>query len=191
MPNYRRWFVPGATYFFTLVTKNRVPLFADETARAHLRTTIAECRRRWPFELDAIVLLPDHLHMLWTLPDGDVAFPRRIAWIKRSFTQRWLQAGGAEQPVSESRQDRRRRGGWQRSFWEHTIRDDTDFGRHLDYIHYNPVKHGLVTCPHQWSFSSFQQRVERGVYAAEWGCACAGRVSSTMNFSDLEKTALE
>ncbi|MCG3148829.1 MAG: REP-associated tyrosine transposase [Verrucomicrobiae bacterium] len=191
MPNYRRWFVPGATYFFTLVTENRVPLFAGEIARANLRTAIAECRQRWPFELNAIVLLPEHLHMLWTLPGGDVDFPRRIAWIKRAFTQDWLLAGGAEQPMTDSRQHRRRRGVWQRSFWEHTIRDDTDFGRHLDYIHYNPVKHGLVTCPHQWSFSSFQQWIERGVYAIEWGCACGARKPAAITFADLDKTAME
>ena len=118
------------------------------------------------------MLLPDHFHAMWTLPAGDSAYSRRLGWLKKTFTQRWLAAGGHELAVSEGKRRDGRRGVWQPKFWEHTLRDQDDFNEHLNYIHYNPVKHGLVQCPHQWPWSSFQKWVNRGAYERNWQCTC-------------------
>jgi putative transposase len=178
MSDWRRVFVPGGTYGFTLVTERRAPIFTDAMGRTILRETLRDCRRQWPFVIVAIVLLPDHLHTLWRLPDGDSAYPRRLGWVKKEFTKSWLAGGGAEQPVSAARQRHRRRGVLQRKFWEHCIRDDRDLHRHLDYLHYNPVKHGYVPCARDWPWSSFHRYVRAGVYTEDWGCA-------ELDFSDL------
>jgi putative transposase len=191
MPEYRRAFAPGGTFFFTLVTENRCPLFADERAREYLRLAILECQARRAFTLDAIVLLPDHLHALWTLPDGDANFSTRWAIIKKTFTQQWLRVGGREQATSDSRHRNRRRGVWQRRFWEHTIRDERDWVRHVDYIHYNPVKHGHATCPHAWPHSSFARWARDGYYAGDWQCCCESRAGSPPCFDDLKAFAME
>ena len=98
-----------------------------------------------------MVLLPDHLHAIWTLPTGESNYPLRWAWIKKEFTKGWLAAGGAEQPVSASKIRNGRRGIWQRRFWEHTISDEADFEAHVEYVHFNAVRHGLVDCPHDWT----------------------------------------
>jgi putative transposase len=170
VPNYRRAYAPGGSYFFTLVTAGRAPILCTDNARSCLRRAIRDARRRWPFGLAAIVLLPEHLHCVWTLPAGDAAFSRRWAWIKRAFTQGWLESGGAERGVSPSKRNDGRRGVWQRRFWEHALRDETDFERHCDYVHYNPVKHGLVSCPRDWPFSTFSRFVRAGDYPSDWGC---------------------
>src|SRR5262249_46546953 len=137
MPDFRRWYVPGGTYFFTLVTEGRVPLLTDERARNIQRTKLQECGDKWPFTLDAIVLLSDPLQELWTLPDGDGRYSMRWGWIKKEFSKEWLIQGGIQQPVSEAEQRERRLGVWQPRFWEHLIRDVHDMERHLDYIHFN------------------------------------------------------
>jgi putative transposase len=169
MPNYRRARIPGGTFFFTLVTEQRAAIFAEPTARGMLRRAFIDCRSRWPFRVEAIVLLPDHLHAVWSLPRGDPDYSRRWAWIKKEFTKAWVAAGGAERGVSDSRHRNGRRGVWQRRFWEHCIEDEDDLERHYDYIHYNPVKHGLVSTPGDWPFSSFHRFVKLGAYPAEWG----------------------
>ena len=92
MADYRRYFVPGGTYFFTVVTYDRAPIFATELARRILGQMMRECQRRWPFDVNAIVLLPEHLHAMWTLPTGDAGYPRRWGWIKKEFTKAWLLA---------------------------------------------------------------------------------------------------
>jgi putative transposase len=130
---------------------------------------LTACRQRWPFRIEAMVLLPDHLHANWSLPRGDTNYPTRWAWIKKEFTKTWLAGGGREHPTSASRRENRRRGVWQRRYWEHTVQDDLDFERHCDYIHYNPVKHGLVACPADWPYSSFHRFVKRGAYPPHWG----------------------
>jgi putative transposase len=168
MSDYCRYFVPGGTYFFTVVTERRSRLFADEAARRLLGEAMRECRLRYPFEIAAIVLLPEHLHALWTLPTGDDVYSLRWRRIKREFTRAWLQCGGAEAERSPARLRERRRGVWQRRFWEHTIRDESDLEAHFDYIHYNPVKHGLVRRPQDWPWSSFQRWVREGHYSLDW-----------------------
>jgi putative transposase len=187
MADYRRWHVAGGSFFFTVVAHSRAPLFADQLARRILGDKFRDCQREWPFKVDAIVLLPEHLHAIWTLPPGDARYPTRWAWIKKEFTKEWLAAGGVEQQVSLARLERGDHGVWQPRYWEHTIRDEHDFDRHFDYIHYNPVKHGHVACPSEWPYSSFHRWVEAGVYEKDWGCAIRGRLS----FDDLDETAME
>ncbi len=191
MPNYRRAMQPGGTFFLTLVTERRVKIFNSDSVRTLLRRAIEHCRQVHPFVLHAIVLLHDHLHLLITLPDGDADFSRRITSIKSTFTRSFLAAGGSEQSRSRSRYRQRSRGIWQRRFWEHTIRDETDRNRHLDYIHYNAVKHGYVDCPHAWPHSTFHQFVNQRRYEPDWCCQCDGRVASEMNFDDIAKSAGE
>src|SRR5687768_13416942 len=137
MPNYRRTVRPGGTFFFTVVTYDRLAFLCNAKARAMLRTALRLCQTLRPFEIEAFVLLPDHLHTVWTLPVGDSDFSTRWGLIKKAFTQSWLASGGREGHVSVSREANQRRGVWQRRFWEHTIRDEDDLHRHLDYIHYN------------------------------------------------------
>jgi putative transposase len=168
MSDYRRYYVPGGTYFFTLVTERRAPLFGSAAARLLLGRVMRLRFLRYPVQLIAIVLLPDRLHTLWTLPQGDRDYSLRWRWIKREFTRDWLAIGGAEQARSIARRAERRRGIWQRRFWEHMIRDETDLETHFDYLHYNPVKHGLVPRPRDWPWSSFHRWVRAGQYSIDW-----------------------
>ena len=139
MPNFRRAHQPGGTFFFTVVTFERRPLFADEHARELLRRSISECLSQQPFELTAIVLLHHHLHSIWMLPDNDADFSTRWAIIKQKFSAAWL-ANASDSEAATRWQ--RRRSIWQPRFSEHQIRDDADLHAHLDYVHFNPVKHG-------------------------------------------------
>ena len=140
-----------------------------------MREAIAGCRRDWPFDLAAIALLPDHLHLLMALPDEDADVSIRVARIKAQFTRRHLAARGAEAGQSGSRDRHRHRGVWQRRFHDHLVRDDRDFEQHLDYLLHNPVRHGHASCPHAWPWSSFDRLVREGVYERTWCCACDGR----------------
>jgi putative transposase len=170
MPNYRRYFVPGGTYFFTLKTERNAPLFGEESSIHLLGDVLREMQEKWPLTVNAMVFLPDHLHTIWSLPPGDAEYPTRWGWIKKEFTKRYLAEGGQEQPRSRSRRQNRRRGIWQRRYWEHTIEDVDDFEAHFDYIHWNPVKHGYVRCPKDWPYSSFHRWVKEHVYPPSWGC---------------------
>ncbi len=167
MPNYRRR-RQGDRYFFTLVTHGRRRLFLEPNARDLLHEAIRAEQARRPFEMEAIVLLPDHLHMLWRLPPDDTDYSLRINLIKKHFTVVYLASGGKEtvSPISQKRH--RRRGVWQPRFWEHTIRDARDYHVHLDYIHMNAVKHGLVQCAADWPHSSFRRYVKSGWYEIDW-----------------------
>ncbi len=169
MSDYRRYFVKGGSYFFTVVTERRYPLFNDERAREILRDALSRCENRFPYRATAMVLLPDHLHTLWTLPPDDANYSQRWQWIKREFTQAWLAAGGTEQRRNIARRKERRRGIWQRRFHEHTIRDEADWEAHFDYIHYNPVKHGLAQRPRDWPWTTFHRWVKAGHYSIDWG----------------------
>jgi putative transposase len=165
---YRRARVSGGTFFFTLVTENRCPLFRDAQTVALLMECIDKVRGRHPFQLDAYVVLPDHLHALWTLLDGDTNFSTRWRLIKEAFTRAYIKSYGAPSR-NESRRAKGEQSVWQRRFWEHAIRDEHDFGRHLDYVHINPVHHGLSTAARDWPHSSFLQWVQRGAYDPLWG----------------------
>ena len=158
--------------FFTLVTENRAPLFADEANRTLLREAFGATRLDRPFSIEAMVLLPDHLHLLMTLPEGDDDYASRLRQVKSHFTRGYLAAGGNEQPRSASRVAKRRRGVWQRWFWEHRIRDERDHWQHVQYILFNPVKHGYVACPHAWAWSSFAQFVREEELKSDWYCVC-------------------
>ncbi len=168
MPNYIRWRKPGGIFFFTLVTHERRRLFCDEAPRRHLREAIIEAKKRTPFLLDAMVLMPDHLHLLMRLPENESDYSIRLAKVKRNFTERYLSAGGAEGATTQSRRKHRDRGVWERRFYEHCIRDYPDWKLHLDYIHVNPLKHGLVTWPRDWPWSTFNDWMARGEYHKEW-----------------------
>jgi len=184
MTSWRRAYLPGGTFFFTVVTCDRSPILTTPLGRVLLQEVTVECRRQWPFDLAAVVLLPDHLHALWRLPEGDTDYSKRWGWLKKELTKRWLARGGTERPVSDSQQRNRRRGVFQRRFWEHLIRDERDLERHMDYIHYNPVKHGLVGRVSEWPWSSFHRFVRAGEYPADWGCG-------PMEFEDLAETVGE
>jgi putative transposase len=147
----------------------RYPFFAKEEARTLLGTVVREVQKEMPFKTVAIVLLPDHLHAIWTLPPDDADFSTRWKEIKSRFTERWLAQGGKEMPVTPSQKHRGNRGIWQRRFIEHLIRDENDLERHCDYIHYNPVKHGYVLQPADWPYCSFHRFVALGQYEADWG----------------------
>ncbi len=170
MPHYRRYWVPGATYFFTVVTHGRAPILCTNLARPLLHAALEDCRRECPFDMPAVVLLPDHLHAVWTLPPGDDDFAGRWGRIKRVFTQTYLAAGGDQLPITAARRRQHRRGVWQPRFWEHLIRDEDDYEKHFDYIHWNPVKHGYAATAWDWEWSSFRRWVTAGVYPPDWGC---------------------
>ncbi len=167
MPNYLRNFIKGGTFFFTVVTYMRYPIFEEDSAISLLTDCFNRVIKIYPFEVDAIAILPDHLHTIWTLPDGESDFSLRWKQIKSSFSRGYL--GPRYQNLSESMYHKGEKGIWQRRFWEHTIRDQTDFNRHCDYIHYNPVKHGLTESPLQWKYSSFEKFVQKGLYPNDWG----------------------
>lgn len=169
MPKYHRSQIAGGTYFFTVVTRQRRPVLTEAHARSALRTAIQQARTTLPFVIEAWVLMPDHLHCLWTLPHGDTNYPARWAIIKRHVSR--AMASNETALTEGSRQKRGEYGFWQRRFWEHLIRDEEDFRRHLDYIHWNPVKHGCARTVAEWPYSSFHRYVRDGVYAADWGGA--------------------
>ena len=167
MPNYRRRY-EGLIFFFTLVTQDRRPIFRGAVARRLLRQAMERTCQDQPWTTEAIVLLPDHLHMLWRMGEDDRDYSARIASIKRRFTRAYLATDGTEAAITDSRSRQGYRGIWQRRFWEHTIRDARDFHRHLDYIHVNPVKHGLADRPRDWPHSSFHRYIEMGWYEPDW-----------------------
>ena len=169
MPEYRRANTPGASYFFTVVTFERRSLLTTDFARHCLRSAWKLTRQRYPFDEDAVVLMPDHLHCIWTLPPDDSDFSSRWRMIKGIFTRSFLKGGGVEGSRTDSRQRKREAAVWQRRFWEHRLRNEKDFRRHVDYIHFNPVKHGNVSKPIDWPWSSFSRYVEGGQYDPDWG----------------------
>ncbi len=164
MSRYRRAKIEGGAFFFTLALADRSSdLLVREIDR--LRCAYKVAQDRLPFETIAICILPDHLHALWLLPEGDADFGSRWSIFKSGFS-RGLPVAPSR---SRSKIAKRERGIWQRRFWEHAIRDDADLERHVDYIHYNPVKHGLVSCVADWPHSSFHRYVERRILPADWG----------------------
>jgi putative transposase len=163
MSEYRRMWVPGGTYFFTVKLADRSRrLLVDHVD--HLRACVSGVRRSHPFESVAWAVLPNHLHAIWTLPDGDHDFAVRWMRIKQSFS-RAIPTG---ERVSASRLRTGERGIWQRRYWEHLIRDERDLRNHIDYIHFNPVKHGCVLHVRDWPHSSFHRYVREGILPADW-----------------------
>jgi putative transposase len=160
---YRRNFVQGGTYFFTVALADRRSMSLVNHV-ALLRYAFRKARTERPFTVDAIVILPDHLHAVLTLPEGDADFSQRWRRIKTVFTHRVLTSG-----ETLGRRDGTGRTLWQRRFWEHTIRDNADFSRHVDYIHYNPAKHGLVLHPVDWPHSSLHRFIRQGILPPDWG----------------------
>jgi putative transposase len=169
MPNYRRNYVPGGTYFFTAVTQDRRRILTTPLARRCLRSAIEAEQRRAPFEMVAVVLLPDHLHTVWSLPEADANYSIRWKRIKGRFTRAYLKGGSREGRTTPNRRRHQERAVWQRRFWEHTVRDEDDLIRCVDYVHWNPVKHGLVTRARDYPWSSFHRFVESGDYPLDWG----------------------
>ena len=170
MPNYRRSFA-GNAYFFTVATFNRLPILISEASRSILRRAWLDVRKRFPFTVEVLCLLPEHLHCIWTLPVADHTYSLRWKEIKRSFTRGYLEEIGPGEPRNDSRQKRGEAAIWQRRFWEHTIRDEEELNRHMDYIHYNPVKHGLCQQVADWLWSSVHRYVRMGYYAPDWWLA--------------------
>ena len=163
MPQYRRAKFKGSIFFFTVVLAERSSnLLVEQVDR--LRQVYRTIQRRRPFDTVAICILPDHIHAIWALPESDVDFSTRWSLIKGGFSR-----GRAAQPRSESKILKREKGIWQHRYWEHVIRDDADLEQHIDYIHFNPVKHGHVTRVADWPHSSFHRFVARGELAADWG----------------------
>jgi putative transposase len=171
MSVYRRLFIRGGTYFFTVVTYGRRPILADPLGRSCLRAAIRRVRAKRPFEVIAFVLMPDHLHALWTLPLGDSDYAVRWSQIKESFTRLFLASGGMEGSRNATRVRRRERSVWQRRYWEHTCRDEDDLKRCIDYIHWNPVKHGLVERVQDYPWSTFHRFARLGDYDIDEGIA--------------------
>ncbi len=171
MPNYRRTQSPGATFFFTVVTYRRQPLLTLPESRQILRRVIVEVRRRYPFHVDAWVLLPEHVHCIWTLPAGDRDFSKRWGLIKAGFSKQAAVLFHRPEWTTASKAKHRESTIWQRRFWEHQIRGQNDFNRHVDYIHWNPVKHGHVQRAADWPYSTFHRYVAEGVYTQDWGGA--------------------
>ncbi len=186
MSQYRRSYLPGGIFFLTLVTYRRIPLFSDVENISLLRKAMGKMRMEKPFDITAAVVLPDHLHFIWTLPEDDSNYSQRVSRFKVLFTRSLRGKRSLPVNVSPSRRKHRESDVWQRRFWEHTICDEQDLNRHLDYLHYNPVKHGLVSCPHLWEYSSFHKWVKRGKYRSDWGCCCGNNLSKIPDFRDLE-----
>jgi putative transposase len=159
---YRRNLVPGGTYFFTVALADRRTDWLVSNIIL-LRQSFRLARHKRPFEIDGIVVLPDHMHCVWTLPVGDVDYSHRWRLIKGSFSRALMKANS---PIKRNAKGEYNI--WQRRFWEHTVRDEQDLQAHVDYIHYNPVKHGLVTRVGDWPYSSFHRFVRLGWIGADW-----------------------
>ena len=157
----RRSRTPGGTYFFTVVTQGRKQILCLGDNPRLLGADIESVQARHPFTVDAIVLLPDHLHCIWSLPENDADFSTRRMLVKSAFTRQWKLVAREKMKPGRS--------AWQNRFWEHQIRDDTDFARHVEYIHYNPVKHGLAQAHFEWKYPSFRRYVKEGRCHQGWG----------------------
>jgi len=160
---YRRADIKGGTYFFTLNLANRKQtLLVDEFEI--LRRVINRVKKQHPFQLDAMVVLPEHLHAMFTLPAGDNDFAKRWMLVKAGFSRQLPKL----ERISDSRKSKGERGIWQRRYWEHVIRDELDFENHVNYIHYNPVKHGYVKSPVDWPYSSIHEYIRKGILDENW-----------------------
>ena len=164
MPNYRRLYYPGGMYFFTVnLLDRRQTLLIDHIDK--LREAIEESRANLTYHIPAMVVLPDHLHFIMALPQGDQNFSNRVRLFKSGFSRRLP----SSESISDSRTGKGERGIWQRRFWEHLIRDEEDLENHINYIHFNPVKHGYATKPTDWPYSSIHRFIKHGWRPLDWG----------------------
>lgn len=165
MPNYIRNYQKGASYFFTINIRDRqsqlLTTYIDELRLAYQKT-----QQKMPFTTDAIIILPDHIHALWTFPENDNDYPTRIRLLKSYFSRKL--PAHVKQTNNQSRQGKSETGVWQRRYWEHTIQNEIDYNRHMDYIHYNAVKHGHAKNPADWKHSTFMREVDNGRYDLNW-----------------------
>lgn len=175
MTNYRRNFIAGGSYFFTVTLSDRSSRLLVEKVDL-LKEAIHSVKTEKPFDTVAMVVMPEHLHCIWTLPPDDADYSTRWKMIKARFSREIPK----EEKRSESRISKGERGIWQRRFWEHTIRDEMDFQRHMDYIHFNPVKHGYVSRVVDWQHSTFHRYVRDEWYQADW----AGKVDGDGGFGE-------
>jgi putative transposase len=159
MSNYRRVYQQGGCYFFTLICYQRKPILGNEKNIQLLREAFKSVMNDHPFEIEAIVILPEHLHCIWNLPENDNDFSLRWRLIKNLFSRK----------LDVEKNERGEKLVWQRRFWEHVIRDEKDWKNHMNYIHYNPVKHKHVKAPADWHHSSFKKFVQNGFYDLNWG----------------------
>ena len=169
MPDYRRVKIQGGTYFFTLVTNHRYPIFTNINVTNLFLDAQQHIRNFRPFNLVAFCILPDHIHLLWEMPTNDADYSLRIGEIKKRFSRKYIHKHGNAVVKNPTQIKRGESGIWQRRFWEHYIRDEQDLARHIDYIHYNPVKHGLVNQVKYWAGSSFLDFVNKAYYDENWG----------------------
>jgi putative transposase len=172
MRHYIRADAPGATYFFTLTLQDRGARWLTDHVNL-LRASVAQVKARHPFEIEAMVVLPEHLHALWRMPVDDQDFSTRWMLIKQCFTRLLTANGSLDEAAGSLRGVKGERSVWQRRFWEHQIRDEEDFARHVDYIHYNPVKHGWVMRATDWQHSSVHRFIRDGRLAPNWGISAA------------------
>ena len=169
MPNFRRAFLPGGTFFFTVVTYKRRCFLTQVACRNILHKVIHEVKQQHIFSIDAWVLLPNHIHCIWSLPEGDSNFSKRWGMIKAGFSKRAKGFLHKDEWMAKTKWKYREATIWQRRFWEHMIRDEDDLNKHMDYIHFNPIKHGLVKNVEDWPFSTFHRCVKQGLYPPDWG----------------------
>jgi len=169
--------ISGGTFFFTVTLKNRRSSLLVNYI-SYLKTAVQVVKKRHPFQLNAYVILPDHCHMIWTLPFGDSDYSTRMKQIKASFSKQVVRSGVTVNKTKHNEYQL-----WQRRFWEHTIRDDNDLEQHINYIHYNPMKHGYVERLKDWPYSSFHHFVQTGRLPEDW-CASTKIVSSNLHFGE-------
>lgn len=169
MPNYHRIFIPGGTFFFTVNTYHHQPIFTNPDVFSLFRKSVTAVMEKHPFCEEAYCILPNHIHTLWTLPEHDSDYSLRWRAIKGNFSRWYQELYGAVIVQNKSHRNRKEAAIWQRRYWEHLIRDDRDYNNHMDYIHFNPVKHGLVRLPQEWIWSSLVIHVKNGYYPPDWG----------------------
>ena len=181
MSQYIRSYTKGATYFFTLVSYNRRNILCEADFLQAFKRSIKQVQQQYPFEIIAWVQLPDHLHCIWQMPLDDSDYSMRWSQIKRLTTQACPHYHLPTNELSHSMQKRNEKGIWQRRFFEHQIRNEEDFIKHMDYLHYNPIKHSLVEKVIDWQYSSFHRYIKAGVYSLDWGDRLIGFSASFIN----------
>ena len=184
MPNYRHLTSKGSTWFFTIVTYQRRTFLCDKEVRMALRNAIKKVQTKYPLKIEAWVLLPDHFHCIWTLPDQDSNFPLRIRLLKRYVTQSCSSFLHRDRLSTPSRRRRKESTIWQKRYWEHLLQSERDFKNHMDYIHYNPVKHGFVQSPIKWPYSTIHRLTKEGVYSENWACEPDIKSNNTQTYGE-------